>query len=566
MRKLFSLIFLSFSLQAAALQKVPDGYFRSPVDIKMYLSGTFGEPRSTHFHTGIDIKTEGVEGKSIYAVADGYVSRISVSPYGYGNALYITHDNGLVSVYGHLQKFSSEIQSWVKNQQRLQTDFAINIENIDPNLFKLKKGQVVARSGNSGGSGGPHLHFEIRDSLEHPLNPLNYGFSDWLIDAATPSIYNVFFYNLDENKSFSSSEKQKVSFVSTGIYKLSQPVIVNTEVLGLGVHTVDLFTGTSNKNGIYKIKMYKDDALYYHYQIDELSFDVTKHVYTHCDYSEKRNNNTVHKCFIERGNRLPTYPFANNQGKIYLLDNDLHAIRIEVSDFHGNTSSVNFQVQKSLTSNYFIINKFDYSDFFLYGKRNYFQNENIKIELKEEVLFDDLYFKFSEKPNNKLGPFLYVHDVKTPLSNYFDIALKLHEFDPILSDKYLVAFFDYNHRKKALGGKIRDGFIHTQTKEFGTYFIDIDTIAPIISALNISEGKSMSNQKLIQFKADDNLSGIKEYNAFINGSWVVLAYDAKRNLFSYEIDELTFKGDNEIEIIIADERGNASKKSYKFLY
>jgi hypothetical protein len=532
----------------------------------MYLSGTFGEPRSTHFHTGIDIKTEGVEGKSIYAVADGYVSRISVSPYGYGNALYITHDNGLVSVYGHLQKFSSEIQSWVKNQQRLQTDFAINIENIDPNLFKLKKGQVVARSGNSGGSGGPHLHFEIRDSLEHPLNPLNYGFSDWLIDAATPSIYNVFFYNLDENKSFSSSEKQKVSFVSTGIYKLSQPVIVNTEVLGLGVHTVDLFTGTSNKNGIYKIKMYKDDALYYHYQIDELSFDVTKHVYTHCDYSEKRNNNTVHKCFIERGNRLPTYPFANNQGKIYLLDNDLHAIRIEVSDFHGNTSSVNFQVQKSLTSNYFIINKFDYSDFFLYDKRNYFQNENIKIELKEEVLFDDLYFKFSEKPNNKLGPFLYVHDVKTPLSNYFDIALKLHEFDPILSDKYLVAFFDYNHRKKALGGKIRDGFIHTQTKEFGTYFIDIDTIAPIISALNISEGKSMSNQKLIQFKADDNLSGIKEYNAFINGSWVVLAYDAKRNLFSYEIDELTFKGDNEIEIIIADERGNASKKSYKFLY
>ena len=568
MRVIIAMLFSLFSFQAFSnAQLVPEGYFRSPVDIKIYLSGTFGEPRSTHFHTGIDIKTEAVEGKAIYAVADGYVSRVAVSPYGYGNALYITHNNGLVSVYAHLQKFSSEIQHWVKNQQRLQTSFAINIENIDPSLFVVKKGQIIARSGNSGGSGGPHLHFEIRDSLEHPLNPLNYGFKDWIVDAAKPNIYNIFFYNLDENKHFTPSIKQKVSYVSTGNYKLSSPIEVNTDVLGLGVHTVDLFTGTSNKNGVYSIKMYQDGELCYHYQVDELSFDNTKHVYSHCDYWEKKNNNnTVHKCFVEPGNKLPTYPFLSNRGELYLTDNEVHQIKIEVSDYHGNSSSVNFQIQKSENKAFFTSVKNTFDQLFLVGKRNQFSNENVKISLNEDILFDDVYFEYSEKEHNQYGPFINLHNPKTPLAGYFDISLKLHDIDENIADKYLVAYYDYRNRKKSLGGKIREGYIHTTTRDFGTYFIDLDTIAPKISPLNISDGKNMSTQKVIQFKASDDLSGIEEYNAFVNGYWVVLAYDAKRNLFSYEIDELTLKGENEMEVVIADERGNASLLQLKFYY
>lgn len=568
MRLLFALLVcFSTSDLFASLQEAPAGYFSSPIDHKIYLSGTFGEPRSTHFHTGIDIKTEGVEGKSIYAVADGYISRIGVSPYGYGNALYITHDNGFVSVYGHLQKFSSEIQHWVKNQQRLQTSFEINMENLDPSLFAVKKGQVIARSGNSGGSGGPHLHFELRDSLEHPLNPLNYGFSDWITDAAAPSIYNIYFYNLDTNKAFSSTNKQKVSLVSTGKYQLTSPILVNTAILGLGVHTVDLFTGTSNKNGIYQIKLFVDDQLHYHFKIDELAFDCTKHVYSHCDYWEKKtNNNSVHKCFVEQGNKLPTYPFLINNGGIKLLDNDLHTIRIEVSDFHGNTSETNFQVQKAINSNYFTITKPVFETTFLYGQRNTFKNDLVSIELNNDVLFDNVFFEYKQNANNSFGPVLKIHNVKTPLANYFDIAIKLNKIDSTYLDKYLVAYFDYNNRKKAIGGKIREGFIHTKSREFGTYFIDIDTIPPKISALNISEGKNMSAQKVIQFKASDNLSGIQEYNAFVNGCWVVLEYDAKRNLFTYHIDEWTLKGENELTLVIADERGNAQREQYKFSY
>lgn len=551
----------------AALPEVPADYFRPPVDGKIYLSGTFGEPRSSHFHTGIDIKTEGVEGKQIYAVADGYVSRVSVSPYGYGNALYITHPNGLVSVYGHLQKFDSQIQEWVKKQQRLQTSFAINMEFLDPELFPVHKGELVALSGNSGGSGGPHLHFELRDSLEHPLNPLLYGFKDWLLDQAKPNVFNLFFYNLDDQKQFTPSKKFKTTKLSTGAYQLNTPLKLNTKQLGIGVHTIDLFTGTTNKNGIYQIKLYDNENLSFHYRVDELSFDCTKHVYSHCDYWQKKNhNNTVHKCFVEKGNRLPTYPSLVNRGKILLSDNAIHDIRIEVSDFHGNTSIVNAKVQYDATANFFLPQVEEYYELFLAGERNHLRNENVRISLGEDILFDDLYFQYSEQGNNAYGPFINLHKSTTPVSGYFDISLKLHNIDSSILDKYLIAYLDYNNRKKSIGGKAREGYISGETRDFGTYFVDVDTVPPRIQALNISEGKQMTYQQSIQFRVSDNFSGITAYDAFVNGEWVVLAFDAKRNLMTYTFDENTLKGQNDFELIVSDNRGNASVESYSFAY
>ena len=568
MKYLLSLFFsIVLSLSWAHETVVPEGYFRPPVDVKMYLSGTFGEPRSTHFHTGIDIKTQGVEGKKIYAVAEGYISRIAVSPYGYGNALYITHPNGLVSVYGHLQKFSAEIQNWVKQQQREKTSFAINLENLSSDLFPVTKGEVVALSGNSGGSGGPHLHFEIRDSFEHPLNPLNFGFDDWIIDQARPSIYNVFFYQLNSDKYFTETVKRKVSVVSTGNYSVNGIIELNSDEVGFGVHTVDLFTGTSNKNGIYQIKMYDDDELCYQYKVDELSFDYTKHVFSHCDYVQKKmSNNTVHKCFVEKGNKLSTYPFLTNQGKIILFDDKVHKVRIEVSDYHGNTSKVTFQVKKNEAASFFSPKPYDYNDFLISGQRNVFSNENVHIDMPDNVLFEDLFFQYNERPNNAYGPFIDIHNSKTPVATYFDLGLKVHDIDTLIKDKYLIAYYDYKNRKRAIGGKIRNGFIYTETRALGTYFIDLDTVPPKITPVNISENKNMTNQKVIQFKAADNLSGINEYNAFVNGYWVVLEYDAKRALFTYVIDENVLDGANEIEVVIADERSNSSRLSYTFNY
>jgi len=563
---LCALIHLCSAQLYSNLPEVPEGYFRSPVDIKIYLSGTFGEPRSTHFHTGIDIKTHGVEGKKIYSVAEGYVSRVSVSPFGYGNAVYVTHPNGMVSVYGHLQKFASKIQEWVKQQQHAQTNFAINMEDLSPSLFPVIKGEVIAFSGNTGGSGGPHLHFELRDSLEHPLNPLFYGFEEWVIDKLKPSIYNLFFYNLNELKQFTPVKKVKASLVSTGIYMINSVIQVNTPKLGIGVHTIDLFTGTANKNGVYEIKLYHNETLTYHYRADLLSFDYTKHVYSHCDYWQKKNNNTVHKCFREKGNKLPLYPVMIEEGEIDLSNSALHNIRIEVNDFHGNTSKISAKLQYQPQAEFFKPKEERYHAHFLLGQRNQFSNNNVRISLDEGVLFNDLYFQYKERANNSYGPFIDIHNSAVPVGDYFDISIKIHAIDTNDIEKYVIAYYDYKNRKKSIGGKYSEGFMCGETRSLGTYFIDIDTVPPRLNALNISEGKQLTHQKNIQFRVSDSLSGIASYDAFLNGKWVVLTYDAKKSLMTYTINKSILKSENILEVLIVDERGNYTSKQYDFTY
>jgi hypothetical protein len=560
------IFFLTFQCAFAQEVQIPKDYFRSPVDIKLMLSGTFAEPRNTHFHAGIDIKTEGLEGKNIYAVADGYISRIGVSPTGYGNALYITHPNGLVSVYGHLQKFSYKIQDWVKQQQHLNKNFALQLENLDPTWFPVSKGEVIAFSGNTGGSGGPHLHFEIRDSLEHALNPLNYGFAEMIIDNARPSIYNLHFYTLDLNKTFTPSKYVSISDQGSGKYQILTPIKVNTQELGIGVHTVDLFTGTSHKNGIYQIKMFVDEILTYQYQANTLSFNYQKHVFSHCDFLEKKNGNSLHKCFVEKGNKINNYPVLQNQGKIYLEDGNVKNVRIEVSDYHGNISQVSCQVLYSNESNYFIKQAQEYLVWFDCKEKNQFNNDFIKLNFPDEVLFEDLYFNCTEKSKNAWGPVVEIHNKKTPLAKYYDVAIKHGKLIEGKEDKYLLAYYDFYGNKKPLGGNINDGYIEGKSRDFGTHFIDIDTMPPVITFVNIAENKIMSNQKYIQLKASDNFSGIKEYNAFINGNWVVLEYDAKRALFTYYFDELCSKGNNEFTVVISDERANAKTKKVNFIY
>ena len=254
------------------------------------------------------------------------------------------------------------------------------------------------------------------------------------------------------------------------------------------------------------------------------------------------------------------------EGEIDLSDSALHNIRIEVNDFHGNTSKISAKLQYQPQAEFFIPKEERYHVHFLLGQRNQFGNNNVRISLDEGVLFNDLYFQYKERVNNSFGPFLDIHNSTVPVADYFDISLKIHAIDTNQIEKYVIAYYDYKNRKKSIGGKYSEGFLHGETRSLGTYFIDIDTVPPRLNALNISEGKQLTYQKNIQFRVSDNFSGIASYDAFLNGKWVVLVYDAKKSLMSYTIDKSILKRENNFEVLIVDECGNYISKQYGFTY
>ena len=568
MKKLLLFLTILVFISSKAQENYPKNDFRSPLDIPLYLSGTFGEPRTTHFHGGLDLKTEGVEGKNVYAIGDGYVSRIKVSGYGYGNALYITHTNGFTSVYGHLSKFNDQIAAWVKTQQETLTSFELDLENLDPSIFPVKKSDIVAKSGNTGGSQGPHVHFEIRDSLDNAINPFLFGYDIKVQDNVKPSLYNLVAYNLSSDRQFSNSKSIKISG-SGGNYTAAETIKINKDAVGFGINTTDKANDVSNNNGIYEIKMYLDDELMYNYQINKFSFEQGRYVYTHCDYWRKViDYQNVHKCFVEPGNKLDSYKYLNNNGYIFLYDFEVHNVKIEVSDFHKNTSIVNYKIQREDSSAFFQEATPSFQEILFQGKANVFQDEDIALSIPENALFDDIYFKILKETRAGVSDGFKVGDVKTPIFGSFDITVKAKQLNEALKDKYLLVYKNYRNIVKAVGGIFNDETqtIEGKTKGFGYYYISIDTIPPAISSLSVSNGKVMTNYKAIQFKITDNLSGIEAYDLFINGKWAVLELDGKNALYTYYIDDKVVKGNNQLNLVVKDERNNARTYSAAFVY
>lgn len=555
-------------LNLAAQENFPKNDFRSPLDIPLFLSGTFGEPRNTHFHAGLDLKTEGVEGKNIYAIADGYVSRIRVSGWGYGNALYITHPNGYTSVYAHLSEFDEKITKWIKVQQEAQTSFTLDMMSLDPKLFPVKQSQIVAKSGNTGGSQGPHVHFEIRDSLGKAINPFLFGFDSHIQDNVKPSLFNLVAYNLSSKRYFSNSKSLRLQG-SGGNYSITETLKINKGAVGFGVNTIDKFDHVSNNNGVYDIKMYLDGELVYNYQMNHFAPDEGRYVYTHCDYWRKVNySQNIHKCFVEPGNKLQTYSFLKNNGYIFLEDYEVHTIKIEVSDFHKNKSTLSYSVQRDDKSEFFKETEMSFQDILVQGKANLYQNDDLFLNVPKDGLFDDLYLEIKKEVRDSYSDGFHIGDVQRPIFSPISLSLKTKNLNESLIDKYLMVFKNYRKAVRAIGGAFNEETkcIDAKARGFGYFYVSIDTIPPRISSLSVWPGKTMTNYKAFQFRISDNLSGIDSYDCFINGKWAVLEVDGKNALYTYYVDEKVVKGKNEILVIVKDERNNASTFRAEFVY
>lgn len=524
-----------------------------PVKIPMHLSGSFAELRSNHFHSGIDIKTQGVTGIPVYSVADGYISRISVSPTGFGKALYIKHPKGTTSVYGHLNKFSREVEEYIKNLQYKNKSFRIDVP-VNPNMFPVKQGDEIAKSGNSGSSGGPHLHFEIRNtSTEEPMNPLKYNFP--VVDKTAPKIFNLLVISKNEKShvNYQSSDKSYPVVFYDGKYHIkNNPVIPVYGEIGFAVHTNDYFDNSYNKCGIFSMELTIDEELYFVSQMDKFSFDNTRYINSFIDYEEYIvSNRRFLKTFVDPGNKLKIYRYKRSEGIYNFNDENIHLIQIILKDTYGNTSKLEFNVESNSSDIEVISTKF--TQLFNYDKINQFKQNEIELQAQEGTFYDD--FKFQYKKNSATTDLFssihVIHKNTVPLHNSAEIKIKANNLPEVLQSKALLVNIDtITGEFYAAGGKFSNGWVNSNILNFGNYGIAVDTIPPTIISQSISNKNTLNEPNRIRFKISDDLAGIEKIEGYLDDKWALFEYDQKNDIITHYFDNERFEMNKAHKILL----------------
>lgn len=566
--KIRLLIFLLLLSQLINAQNSNQDYFRSPLNIPIVLAGNFGELRPSHFHSGIDIKTAGHTGLPVFAAAQGDISRIHVSPFGFGLALYIDHPNGMTTVYGHLSKFRKDIQEYVRKNQYKRESFTVDL-TVPKGTFMVEKGEQIAWSGNSGGSGGPHLHFEIRDTKsEHPLNPLRFKFK--IPDDIKPKILSVMVYPLsDDANVYGKPTKHLIEAVFyDGAYHLKgNPTIPVYGDVGFGIQTVDYLNGSWSKCGVYEIKLAVDEKPIYTFLMNELSFNETRYVNSHMDYSYYRDHyKKIQKSWVEPGNKLNNYPELVNRGIVNLSDGKGHEINYEVDDAYGNKSTLAFNVVSKKVD---VPRQEGTGRWIQYDQESDFITQGLEAYFKPGTFYSSFHLDFKVLPENNFyySPLYHLQDDDTPVQQAYLLKIKANKVPMELWNKALIATVnEKNGRKWAIGGRYVNGWVTAQVRQMGTFTITFDTIPPTIQPLSISRHSRLTNPNSIRFRIKDDFSGIDSYRGEIDGHWVLFEYDAKNNQINYNFDKkrLQLGKNHELALTVTDNKGNKSEYKASF--
>jgi len=545
---LFLMAFLGFS------QEYPKDYFISPLDIPLDVSGSFGELRSNHFHAGLDLKTNGKTGLAVHAVADGYVSRIKISTWGYGKAIYITHPNGYTTVYGHLESANGIIEETIKKRHYTEKSFEIELF-FKPTDLPVKKGEIIAFSGNSGGSGGPHLHFEFRDSkTEKILNPLLFGYDKFVVDKFKPKVTGIMVYPLNDSIAINDeflAQTIPLSPNSDGNY-VAQKIYTNGAI-GFGMNVFDNMTNAYNKNGIYKVSTFVNGVPYFSYKFDSFSFDESKHINYFIDfYRYKKQKQRFQKMFMFTNYPLSIVNENKRDGILKVQPAASYTYKIIVEDFAKNSSIIEIPVvykKAEVKKTVAIIDGIS-----IKAKNEYnFEDGNCTVYFPENTFYED--FKMKMRMQDGM---LYLHEDEIPVKNSFTVSFDISNLDENLKNKSFIAYVDGNdvsyNKSYFKGNKI-----NARVKKLGNYKVIQDTVAPKIYAVNFSEGKNIDSYKTISIKIADDLSGIDSYEAYLNGNWILMDYDYKTNKLVHNLsDAIYVKGKNDFKLVVSDEMNNST--------
>lgn len=553
MRSVALLLFFVCSLFAQ--QPYPQDYFRSPMDIPLHPSGTFGELRNNHFHAGLDFRTQQREGLPIYAAAGGYVSRVRVSSYGYGTALYIDHPNGFTTLYGHLQKYSPKIEAYVRAKQYEKKSFDIDIV-LPAGELTVEKGELVALSGNSGGSGGPHLHFEYRDTkTEWVINPLLFGLDKKMEDKKPPLIGGLVAYPLSDDAVIEGSDKPLLLSLKKqkdGSW-LADKITARGRI-GFSVSTSDKSTGSVGNNGVYKVETFMNGSPGFNYTFGTFAFDESRYVNHFIDYPRYyRTGQRFQKLFYKLPYPLSLVKDNMHNGQYDILPGEVKNYRVEISDFHGNKTIVHVSIEHSeapatatearRVTPYLVKSAVD----------NNYTKGNVSVFIPANALYEDFYMDFDVRDS-----ILYLHNATVPVHNPITISFDVsHLSKEVLQKTFVAGFTDKKVTYNA--SKPEGGRLVAKVKALGNFKLAQDTTPPKIFSPSFSEGKWLTKADAFSLKMSDDLSGIATFDAWLNGKWALMHYDYKTRVIYHNFsDGIVDEGRNDLKVTVTDNVGNST--------
>jgi Peptidase family M23 len=532
-------------------------YFQWPVGTAPGIVANFGELRPNHYHMGLDCRTESRVNLPVLAAAYGYVSKINIDPTGFGRAIYINHPNGMTTLYAHLNEFNPEIENYIEEQQYKLKQWKVQIE-VPANVLKVEKGEFIARSGNTGGSQGPHLHFEVRDTKsDKVLNPLLMGFP--IEDNIAPVILKLAVYD----RRYSTYEQTPKIYVLKKINGVYQPlggkIKVNTDKVSFAISAFDKYTGSTNQNGIYSAILYNNEKAISGFQMDSISYDETRFLNAHIDFKTRNNGGP----FLQYLSPLPGYQGGiyktakGENGIITLNDENVHDIKIEVADAQNNLSVLKFDLVKESVSE----KKNILGLVFEPNTINIFENDKVSFYMKDSAIYDYFHFKYREAPN-ALGTAYYLQDDDVPVQQYYPIKIK-GNFNIEDTGKIEMKMISHG-RTKFKKAVYKNGWYESSFRDFGMCQLILDKTPPVVAPLwGFRDGADVSKTNKIAFSAIDNTQEIVDFTGLLDGQWLLFSND-KGKTFIYNFDKYCPPGEHSLELIVKDVVGNETRKLYRF--